>query len=64
VTHDPKEAMAISDKVAFLENNEIVQYDTAQNIYYQPKTKAVASFFGIANFIEERCYHYLCFPIN
>ena len=56
VTHDPKEAMAISDKIAFLENHEIVQYDTAQNIYYQPKTKAVASFFGIANFIEETCY--------
>jgi len=56
VTHDPKEAMAISDKIAFLENSEIVQYDTAQNIYYQPKTKAVASFFGIANFIEDKCY--------
>jgi iron(III) transport system ATP-binding protein len=56
VTHDPKEAMAISDKIAFLENGEILQYDTPQKIYYQPKTKTVASFFGIANFIDEQCY--------
>ncbi len=56
VTHDPKEAMAISDKIAFLENGEILQYDTPQKIYYQPETKTVASFFGIANFIDEQCY--------
>ena len=55
VTHDPKEAMAISDKIAFLENSEILQYDTPQNIYYQPKSNTVASFFGVANFIEEQC---------
>lgn len=56
VTHDPKEAMAISDKIAFIQNGEIIQYDTPQNIYYQPKSKVVASFFGIANFIDEKCY--------
>ena len=56
VTHDAKEAMAISDKIAFIEEGEIIQYDTAQNIYYHPKTKVVASFFGIANFIEEKCF--------
>ena len=56
VTHDPKEAMAISDRVAFLEDGEILQFDTPQNIYYEPKTNSVASFFGIANFIEEKCY--------
>jgi iron(III) transport system ATP-binding protein len=56
VTHDPKEAMAISDKVAFLESGKIIQYDTPQNIYYQPKSNTVASFFGVANFIEEQCY--------
>ena len=56
VTHDPKEAMAISDKIAFIQNGEIIQYDTPQNIYYQPKSKSLASFFGIANFIDEKCY--------
>jgi len=56
VTHNPKEAMAISDRIAFLQDGEIVQYDTPQNIYYKPKAKEVASFFGIANYINEKCY--------
>ena len=56
VTHDPKEAMAISDRIAFLEKGEIIQYDTPQNIYYHPKSQTLASFFGIANFMEEKCY--------
>ena len=56
VTHDPKEAMAISDKIAFIKDGEIVQYDTPENIYYHPCSKEVASFFGIANFIEDACY--------
>ena len=56
VTHDPKEAMAISDKIAFIDDGKIVQYDTPQNIYHHPKSKIIASFFGIANFIEDECY--------
>jgi iron(III) transport system ATP-binding protein len=56
VTHDPKEAMAISDKIAFIKDGEIIQYDTPQNIYYNPKSKVVASFFGIANYIGKTCY--------
>ncbi len=56
VTHDPKEAMTISDKIAFIQNGEILQYDTPSNIYHNPKSKSLASFFGIANFIDEQCY--------
>jgi len=56
VTHDPKEAMAISDKIAFIDDGEIIQYDTPQNIYYQPQSKVLASFFGIANYIDDKCY--------
>ena len=56
VTHDPKEAMAISDKIAFIENGEIIQYATPEDIYHHPKSKKLASFFGIANFIDEKCY--------
>ncbi|MDQ7059852.1 MAG: hypothetical protein Q9M43_01425 [Sulfurimonas sp.] len=56
MTHDPKEAIAISDKIAFIQDGEIIQYDTPQNIYHQPKSKELASFFGVANFIDEKCY--------
>lgn len=53
VTHDPKEAMAISDRIAFLEKGNILQYDTPKNIYNCPRTKSIASFFGKANFLEK-----------
>lgn len=52
VTHDANEAMSMSDKIIYLEDGEIKQYDTPQNIYKTPKTKNVAKSFGIANFIE------------
>ena len=51
VTHDANEAMALSDKIIYLEEGQIVQYDTPQNIYKYPKSKQVASSFGIASFI-------------
>jgi len=51
VTHDANEAMAMSDKIIYLEDGKIMQYDTPQNIYKLPKTKNIAKSFGIANFI-------------
>jgi len=58
VTHDANEAMAMSDKIIYLEDGKIMQYDTPQNIYKQPKTKNIATSFGIANFIikDEKTY--------
>ena len=53
VTHDSAEAMAMSDKIIYLEDGKIMQYDTPQNIYKYPKTKSIAKSFGIANFIEK-----------
>lgn len=55
VTHDPKEALAISDRIAFIEEGRVVQYDTPQTIYNNPKTTALASFFGTTNCFEEMC---------
>lgn len=51
VTHDSSEAMAMSDKIIYLEDGKIMQYDTPQNIYRFPKTKSIAKIFGVANFI-------------
>jgi len=53
VTHDSSEAMAMSDKIIYLEDGKIMQYDTPQNIYRFPKTKSIAKSFGIANFIKK-----------
>lgn len=51
VTHDANEAMAMSDKIVYLEKGKIVQCDTPKNIYDNPKTKLIAKSFGKANFI-------------
>jgi iron(III) transport system ATP-binding protein len=53
VTHDSSEAMAMSDKIIYLEDGKIMQYDTPQNIYKKPKTKNIAKSFGVANFIKK-----------
>ncbi|ADG13748.1 ABC transporter related protein [Methanocaldococcus infernus ME] len=49
VTHDQEEAMAISDRVAIMNNGMIEQVDTPQNIYKFPKTPFVANFIGSIN---------------
>jgi iron(III) transport system ATP-binding protein len=58
VTHDSSEAMALSDKIIYLEDGKIMQYDTPQNIYRFPKTKSIAQSFGVANFIIKNGMEY------
>lgn len=52
VTHDQEECFSISDKVAVMNNGNIEQYDTPENIYKYPKTEFVARFIGFDNFIK------------
>lgn len=62
VTHDPNEAMAMSDKIVYLESGKIVQCDTPRNIYNYPKTKLIAKSFGKANFIKKDGEEYCIRP--
>lgn len=62
VTHDASEAMAMSDKIIYLEDGKIMQYDTPSNIYHNPKTKRIAKSFGIANFIKKDGVEYCVRP--
>jgi len=64
VTHDANEAMAMSDKIIYLEDGKIMQYDTPANIYNNPKTKRIAKSFGIANFITKNGQEYCIRPNN
>lgn len=52
VTHDTAEALALSDKVAVLQNGAIVQIDTPQQVYSKPVSPYVAGLFGCANIIR------------
>lgn len=46
VTHDRYEALTLSDKIAVMRDGEILQYDTPEKIYKNPKNKIVADYFG------------------
>jgi iron(III) transport system ATP-binding protein len=52
VTHDQKEALSISDRMAILENGHILQVGAPQEVYRRPKRKTVAHFIGETDFIE------------
>ena len=62
VTHDSKEALVLSDKVAYLEEGKIVQFCSPSTIYNSPHTKSVSTFFGKANFIENGGVSYCVRP--
>ncbi len=51
VTHDQKEALSISDRMAILEGGKIAQIGTPEQVYRRPKSKVVADFIGETNFI-------------
>ncbi len=46
VTHDIDEAIKMGDKIAIMNNGELVQYDTPENILFSPKNEFVEQFVG------------------
>ena len=51
VTHDQAEAMVISDRVAVMNEGNIIQVGAPEEIYHEPANKFIADFIGITNFI-------------
>jgi ABC-type Fe3+/spermidine/putrescine transport system ATPase subunit len=52
VTHDQAEALALSDRIAFMADGRIVETATPQAIYRSPRFLSTADFLGIANLIK------------
>lgn len=50
VTHDPREAIFLSDRIAFIEEGKIIQYDSAKNLHKNPASKAIENLFGSDSF--------------
>jgi iron(III) transport system ATP-binding protein len=46
VTHDQHEAFAIADRIGVMQDGEIVQWDSAYNLYHRPANRFVADFIG------------------
>lgn len=49
VTHDQREALALSDRIAVFNAGRVVQLDSAETIYRKPNSEFSASFVGDAN---------------
>ncbi len=54
VTHDQKEALSVSDRMAILDGGRILQVGTPQEVYRRPSSRTVADFIGETNFIPGR----------
>lgn len=52
VTHDQEEALTMSDKIIVMEQGEIQQMGTPQDIYNEPKNAFVAKFIGESNIVK------------
>jgi len=46
VTHDQEEAVAITDRIAFLDDGKLAQISEPKDFYLKPNTVSVARFFG------------------
>lgn len=49
VTHDQEEAMAISDRIAIMNQGKIMQIGSAEELYYEPNGEFVSKFIGRIN---------------
>ena len=52
VTHDQGEALALSDRIAVMNEGKILQVGTPAEIYDSPHSRFVADFIGTSNFLE------------
>lgn len=54
VTHDQEEALSISDRVAIMNNGQVVQAGRPEVVFQHPESRFVASFLGQASFLSAR----------
>jgi putative spermidine/putrescine transport system ATP-binding protein len=52
VTHDQREALTMSDRVAVMDSGRIQQLGSPFEIYERPATEFVAGFIGVSNLVE------------
>ena len=52
VTHDQVEALALSSRIAVMDNGKVLQVGKPRDIYERPANRFVAGFIGTANFVH------------
>lgn len=58
VTHDQIEAMTMGDRIAVINEGELIRFDTPLNLYYKPKNRFIGQFIGSPkmNVVETNLY--------
>ena len=54
VTHDQEEAMTMSDRIAVMDEGNILQVSPPKEIYHKPKSRFVSEFIGNINTFETK----------
>lgn len=54
VTHNQHEAFAMADRIGVMKEGRLLQWDTANNLYYHPETIDVARLVGEGSFVRGR----------
>ena len=52
VTHDQQEALTVSDRMAVMDVGQIAQFGSVREVYDHPRTRFVADFLQVENFIQ------------
>jgi putative spermidine/putrescine transport system ATP-binding protein len=52
VTHDQEEALTMADRLVVMQDGEVRQVGTQQDLYERPRDRFIASFVGRSSFIE------------
>ena len=52
VTHDQREALTMSDRIAVINHGKVMQLDTPRAIYERPANRFVAEFIGESTFLD------------
>ena len=53
VTHDKREALQMSDRIALMDSGRLIQYDTPKEMFYHPTSRMVAEYFGKVNVMKK-----------
>ncbi len=54
VTHDQEEALVMSDQIAVMNKGRLVQLGSPEDVYERPRSKFVAEFIGLSDFLPAR----------
>lgn len=64
VTHDQKEALSMSDKIAIIHNKKLEQFGTPEELFHKPKSLYVANFLNKINVLPDSLLEYLGIEIS